>query len=113
MNTRRTRLMAAALLGACLVSTVVAAGEQGEAGESADTFARAMQAYARDHYAQAFAELAPLADHGHTEAARIVWLMQRHGPRLYGQRFAVEPVRAERWLTVAAAAHDAVRSARR
>jgi hypothetical protein len=111
MNARRSRLSMTVLLGACLVSPVAAAGEE---GDGAEAFARAMQVYAHDHYAQAFAELALLADRGHTEAARIVWLMHRHGPRLYGLRFAVEAGRGERWLSVASAGHDDVlRSARR
>lgn len=110
MDARRTQLKAAALLAACFLVSPARAGEE---GAGADTFARAMHAYAHDHYGQAFADLSPLADRGHAEAARIVWLMHRHGLQLYGQHFAVEPGRAERWLGAAAAAHDAVRSARR
>jgi hypothetical protein len=99
MNRASPRLLAALFLGVSGLFGAAAANDT-----SADTFASAMWAYSHDHYPQAFADLASLADRGHGEAARIAWLMHRHGPRLYGRRFEVEPARAGRWLAVAAVA---------
>jgi hypothetical protein len=99
MNCGSPRLVAALVLSVSGLFGAAAANEEG-----ADTFALAMRAYAHDYYSQAFADLASLADRGHGEAARIAWLMHRHGPRLYGGHFEVEPGRAGRWLAVAAVA---------
>jgi hypothetical protein len=105
MNCGSRRLVAALLLSVSGLFGAAAANE-----EDADTFARAMRAYAHDHYPQAFADLASLADSGHGEAARIAWLMHRYGLRLYGGRFEVEPGRAGRWLALAAVALHTART---
>lgn len=62
-----------------------------------DSFDAAMAQYETGHHAQAYAQLARLADAGHPEAARIAWLMQRHGERLYGQRFEATPLQQLSW----------------
>jgi hypothetical protein len=68
-------------------------------------FSRAMDRFESMHFAQAFEALAPLADAGHADAARIALLMRAHGPRLFGQRFEVDAQRRERWLDAASRAY--------
>ena len=51
--------------------------------------AEALQAYERNHWPQAFSAFMVLANQGHAESARVVLLMHRHGPGLYGQDFAL------------------------
>lgn len=48
-------------------------------------------------WSPAFAYLAAPADSGHTESARIAWLMARHGPKLFGGPRAASPTQIERW----------------
>lgn len=74
-------------------SLAVAQPLQAQTGD----FDAAMTQYERGHHAQAFAQFAHLADAGHPEAARIAWLMQRHGERLYGQRFEATPWQQLAW----------------
>jgi hypothetical protein len=67
-------------------------------------FSCAMDQFGSMRFAAAFEALAPLADAGHAEAARIALLMRAHGPRLFGQRFEVDAPRRERWLDAASRA---------
>jgi hypothetical protein len=87
-----TYLLAPALLASAPLPTAAPA-------ESA--FSRAMDQFESMRFAAAFEALAPLADAGHAEAARIALLMRAHGPRLFGQRFEVDAPRRERWLDAA------------
>lgn len=66
-------------------------------------FDNAMDAYAHQHFRDAFDGLARLADDGHGDAARIALLMVAHGPRLFMQRFAITPARRPEWLDSASA----------
>jgi hypothetical protein len=86
--------LAAVALG--LASAMVAA-------QGAVAFDEALAHYEQQRFAAAFAELSRLADGGHAEAARVAVLMSAHGPRLYGQAFAVERARLARWLDLASA----------
>lgn len=70
-------------------------------------FEQAMAVYERGVWPAAYAALGAVADDGHGEAARIVLLMQRHGERLYGQRFETPPKRLQHWRDVAVAAVEA------
>lgn len=87
-----------------LMSTLLLAAPAVQAQTPSD-FDTAMQAYAHMHFRQAFDGLARLADDGHADAARIALLMASHGPRLFGQRFGVAPLRRERWLDTASAVY--------
>ncbi len=64
-------------------------------------FDSAMEAYAHQHFRDAFDGLARLADGGHADAARIALLMVVHGPRLFSQRFEIAPARRQQWLDLA------------
>lgn len=52
-------------------------------------YAEALQAYERNQWPQAFAAFMELANQGNADAARVAILMHLHGPRLYGQHFAL------------------------
>lgn len=67
-----------------------------------DRIDTALQSYERCHWDDAFAQFAGLADAGHPAAARIAFLMQAHGPRLFAARFGVAADRRARWLDAAA-----------
>ena len=58
----------------------------------------AMAHFDRCEWVEAFNELAPLADAGNAQAARIALMMRAHGSRLFGHHFVVGAVRLERWL---------------
>lgn len=60
-------------------------------------FEAALLAYERNHWTQAFAALARLADSGHPEAARMALQMWRFGPQLYRTEFAASATQVERW----------------
>jgi hypothetical protein len=72
--------------------------------QAPSAFDGAMQAYSMQHFRQAFDGLAPLADGGNADAARIALLMVAHGTRLFGQRFDIAAQRRARWLDIASAA---------
>ena len=74
--------------------------------QTSSAFDDAMQAYSMQHFRQAFDGLAPLADAGDADAARIALLMVAHGTRLFGQRFDIAAQRRARWLDIASAALD-------
>jgi hypothetical protein len=54
-----------------------------------EAFDEALQIYERNHWLQAFDAFRRLAGQGHAGAARMVVQMHQHGPRLYGQHFAL------------------------
>jgi hypothetical protein len=85
--------LAAGIAGASFAQSVPATRQS--------AFARAMADYERQHFAAAYQAFWLLADQGHAEAARIALLMAAHGPRLYGQRFAIGEVQRDRWLAAA------------
>jgi hypothetical protein len=64
-------------------------------------FDRAIEHFAHGRWSEAFAELVPLADAGHCEAARIAMLMTTRGPRLFGRSFPASPSQRERWHVLA------------
>ncbi len=92
--TIRTALAALALLCALLPAH---AQQAPDAAEDSAAFDAAMQAYERNHWPQAWAALARLADRGHPEAARIALQMWTHGPRLYGTEFAATSRQITLW----------------
>ncbi len=61
-----------------------------------ERFDDALQAYERNHWAQAFDAFRQLAELGHADAARLVMQMHCHGPQLYGQPFALTTVQRAR-----------------
>jgi hypothetical protein len=60
-------------------------------------FDQAMMLYQKQHFAQAYAALARLADDGHPEAARIALLMRAHGTRLFGGTYPASAEQRARW----------------
>jgi len=66
-------------------------------------FEQAIDHFAHGRWAEAFEVLAPLADAGHRQAARIALLMTTRGPRLFGRTFSASPSQRERWHVIAAA----------
>ena len=74
------------------------------AGETMNKrYGDAQQAYEDNHWPQAFATFLVLATEGHADAARVVMLMHRHGPRLYGQQFAMT---ASQWAVMTQLGND-------
>jgi hypothetical protein len=69
-------------------------------------FERAIDCFAHGHWSEAFETLAPLADEGDREAARIAMLMVAHGPRVFGQAFVATPSQRKRWHDVSSRAVD-------
>ena len=74
-------------------------GRAGEANpnQAPSAFDRAIEHFAHGRWTEAFAELVPLADAGHPEAARIAMLMATRGPRLFGRTFAASREQRRRW----------------
>ncbi len=68
-------------------------------------FDRAIEHFAHGCWPKAFEALAPLADAGDREAARIAMLMTTRGPRLFGQAFPASPSQRKRWQVVASCAY--------
>lgn len=59
---------------------------------------QAQAAYERNHWPEAFAAFVRLAEAGDPEGQRIVLLMLRHGPLLYGMRFELSAEQRARWV---------------
>lgn len=76
----------------------VTAGVRQPYRSAGQAYQAALQLYERNHWQEAYAALALLADAGHPEAARMALQMQRHGPVLYGMRFEASPIMRARWL---------------
>lgn len=87
------RFLSATLLAACLSLPLACRAEA-----PAPTFDDAIHLYERNHWAEAFAAFARLADAGDADAARIALQMHAWGPRLYGQAFELAPERARAWV---------------
>src|SRR4051812_21753325 len=64
---------------------------------AADAFDRAHGAYDEGRWEAAYRTFAVLADGGNTEAARIAWLMHRHGPALYRTALPASDAQRMRW----------------
>jgi hypothetical protein len=62
-----------------------------------DRFDAAVSLYREARWVQAFERLAALADQDHAPSAKLALLMLRHGPSLYGVRFAARPTQVARW----------------
>ena len=92
-RTRRLTLLQALLLAAaapCLAQAGAPTTDDPASLPALDLrYAEAQQDYERSHWPQAFAAFTLLATQGHADAARVAWLMHRHGPRLYGQHFVL------------------------
>jgi hypothetical protein len=88
--------VARALLTALALFCAALPARAQEADDRA-AFEAAMQAYERNHWPQAYAALAQLADRGHPEAARIALQMWSHGPKLYGTAFTATSRQVAFW----------------
>lgn len=61
-------------------------------------FAQAMSDYEDNRWQQAFDQFASMADQGNGQAARMAWLMWRHGPELFDRGFFATAMQRQRWL---------------
>lgn len=64
-------------------------------------FEQAQEAYARNHWAEAYQAYGQLAEQGHADAARIALQMWRHGTRLFGIDLQADERQLQRWVQVA------------
>lgn len=65
---------------------------------------RAREDYEQGRWEAAYAAFAALADLGDGEAARVAWLMHRHGPALYQAALPASEAQRARWRLASAAA---------
>ncbi len=94
---RVPRTLRLARLGAALALAATCVAGAARAAETAPGFDQAMQAYERNHWPEAYAAFARLADQGHPEAARLALQMWAWGPRLYGRRFDASEQQLRQW----------------
>ena len=87
------------------VSAQPSAESLNESARSSDFEATQLN-YERNHWPQAYAAFAALADRGHGDAARIALQMARHGPALYGSSFSASDGQRKRWAALAACAGE-------
>ena len=71
-------------------------------GHAASALDEAQRAYEEGRWAVAYHALAALADVGHPEAARIAWLMHRHGLPLYRTVLPASDAQRLRWQHLSA-----------
>jgi len=88
---------AIALALACSLAPTLALSQTAAADPAASRFAAAMQHYETNHWPQAYAAMAALADQGHPEAQRVALLMWHHGRALYGTSFSATAAQRQRW----------------
>jgi len=69
---------------------------------AADAIDRAHGAYDEGRWEAAYRNFAALADGGDVEAARIAWLMHRHGPALYRTALPASDAQRVRWQQISA-----------
>ncbi|MFO1217181.1 MAG: hypothetical protein U1E89_02240 [Burkholderiaceae bacterium] len=62
----------------------------------------ALQAMQASRFADAFEQLADLADEGHPQAARMALLFAQRGTRLFGGRYAATAQQQRSWKRAAA-----------
>lgn len=89
------RTLATALFVALLGGAAVAQPSAENANAADVELAHA--AYERNHWHEAYAAFAALADRGHAESARIALQMVRRGPALYGSTFHAGDEQLRRW----------------
>ena len=65
------------------------------------TFALAMAQYKQGRWSDAYGRFSALADHDHVEASRIVLVMLRHGPEMYGTNWGASQPQIDRWMKLA------------
>lgn len=87
-----------ALAAGCMLLTLAAAGDlHAQTADTPQAFLAAMQDYENNHWPQAYAPMARLADDGNAEAARIALQMWLHGRRLYGIEFEASVAQVQLW----------------
>ncbi len=100
-HVRAAQAVSRLVLAICVLCTAGPAAADGDVAESAqERFECAMELYRTQRFAGAFGRLAQLADQGHAEAARIAWMMVRHGKALYGSEWEATPMQWQRWSEV-------------
>lgn len=91
------RPSAPALVLAAALAIVCGTSARADPPDMARQFETAMERYERNHWVEAYAQLALLADLGHAESARIASQMLTYGPALYGTHFTATPIQSRRW----------------
>lgn len=79
--------------------------------EHAAALERARDDYEQGRWKAAYAAFAALADLGDGEAARVAWLMHRHGPALYLAALPATEAQRTRWRQASGAAMPAAEAA--
>ncbi len=100
-----------ALARATAILALLAGAACAQAGGALDAdarFEKAMLAYERNHWDEAYAAFAALADGGDREAARIALLMQRHAKDLYGSALRADPGQVRHWSCLATGTDAAI-----
>jgi hypothetical protein len=101
----KTTFVKRALTHAALALGLLGGGASAQPAPTADAgpaFDAAMIAYERNHWHDAYAAFAGLADRGHAEAARIALQMWLRGPLLYRLTFSANTPQVERWWRLSA-----------
>jgi hypothetical protein len=66
----------------------------------------AFDCFSAGQWDRAFEHLTALADAGNGDASRIALMLEAHGPRVFGKRFAVALTQRQRWSQAPAPAPD-------
>jgi hypothetical protein len=98
---------AALCVGALAATGAVAQGEpradDAGVGRTADALEAAQHAYEEGRWEAAYRQFAALADDGDAEAARVAWLMHRHGLPLYRTVLPASEPQRIRWQQLSGA----------
>lgn len=102
----RSRLLAGGAGILALLSGIASAQNSGARADDV-RFEAGLLAYERNHWDEAYATFAALADGSDRESARIALLMLGHAKQLYGSAFSASADQAQRWSCVAVSVDDA------
>ena len=103
MILRLSTLLVRVLLLAVLPLASGTALAAGEGDRTEALFSQASALYREGRWSGAYGRFAYLADHGHSEAARIAMHMLRMGPTLYGTEWGASQPQIDNWSRMATA----------
>lgn len=98
MNTYRKTIFPLIFSSLCIYS--IHASAQKIATTEISKSQQAAEAYEKNHWADAFATYAYLADTGDANAARIAYQMWKYGVPLYATEFLATPLQLKRWRSL-------------